>query len=78
MKAQSERERDPQAELLSLSKAQRSQEPSVDDDSEGGKSDDGDQEDARAERAGEEARADLTRRTASSAFRRRRTETRWS
>ena len=76
MKAQNKKERDPQAELLSLSKAQRSEEPSVDDDSEGRKSDDGDQEDIYAERVGEEAPTDLTRKAASSAFRRRRMETR--
>ena len=56
-------------ELLNLSKIQRSQEPSVDDDSEGRKSDDGDQEDIYTERVGEEAQTDLTRKAVSSAFR---------
>ena len=64
MKAQNKKEHDPQVELLSLSKIQRSQEPSVDDDSEGRKSDDGDQEDICTERVGEEAQTDLTRKAA--------------
>ena len=46
-------------ELLNLSKIQRSQEPSVDDDSEGKKSDDGYQEDICNERVGEEAQTDF-------------------
>ena len=50
---------DPQVELLNLSKIQRNQEPSVDDDSEGRKSDDGDQEDIYTERVGEEAQTDF-------------------
>ena len=44
---------------LNLSKIQRSQEPSVDDDSEGRKSDDGDQEDIYTERVGEEEKTDF-------------------
>ena len=59
MKAQNKKEHDPQVELLNLSKIQRSQEPSVDDDSEGRKSDDGDQEDIYTERVGEEAQTDF-------------------
>ena len=59
MKAQNKKEHDPQVELLNLSKVQRSQEPSVDDDSEGRKSDDGDQEDIHTERVGEEAQTDF-------------------
>ena len=39
MKAQNKKEHDPQVELLNLSKVQRSQEPSVNDDSESEKSD---------------------------------------
>ena len=49
MKAQNKKEHDPQVEL-NVSKIQRSQEPSADDDSEGRKSDDGDQEDIYTER----------------------------
>ena len=49
MKAQNKKEHDPQVEL-NVSKIQRSQEPSADDDSEGRKSDDGDQEDICTER----------------------------
>ena len=75
MKAQNKKEHDPQVEL-NVSKIQRSQEPSADDDSEGRKSDDGDQEDIYAERVGEEAQTDLTRKAVSSAFRRQRMETR--
>ena len=59
MKTQNKKEHDPQVELLNLSKIQRSQEPSVDDDSEGRKSDDGDQEDIYTERVGEEAQTDF-------------------
>ena len=51
MKAQNKKEHDPQVEL-NVSKIQRSQEPSADDDSEGRKSDDG-------ERVGEEAQTDF-------------------
>ena len=58
MKAQNKKEHDPQVEL-NLSKIQRSQEPSVDDDSEGRKSDDGDQEDICTERVGEEEKTDF-------------------
>ena len=75
MKAQNKKEHDPQVEL-NVSKIQRSQEPSADDDSEGRKSDDGDQEDIYTERVGEEAQTDLTRKAVSSAFRRQRMETR--
>ena len=75
MKAQNKKEHDPQVEL-NVSKIQRSQEPSADDDSEGRKSDDGDQEDVYTERVGEEAQTDLTRKAVSSAFRRQRMETR--
>ena len=39
MKAQNKKEHDPQVELLNLSKVQRSQEPSFNDDSESKKSD---------------------------------------
>ena len=59
-KAKRKPEDDPQVELDVL-KIQRSQEPSADDDSEGRKSDDGDQEDIRAERVGEETQTDLMR-----------------
>ena len=59
MKTQNKKEHDPQVELLNLSKIQRSQEPSVDDDSEGRKSDAGDQEDIYTERVGEEAQTDF-------------------
>ena len=76
MKAQNKKEHDPQVELLNLSKIQRSQEPSVDDDSEGRKSDGGDQEDIYTERVGEEAPTDLMRKAVSSAFRRQRMEMR--
>ena len=58
MKAQNKKEHDPQVEL-NLSKIQRSQEPSVDDDSEGRKSDDGDLEDIYTERVGEEEKTDF-------------------
>ena len=58
MKAQNKKEHDPQVEL-NVSKIQRSQEPSADDDSEGRKSDDGDQEDIYTERVGEEAQTDF-------------------
>ena len=75
MKTQNKKEHDPQVEL-NVSKIQRSQEPSADDDSEGGKSDDGDQEDIYTERVGEEAQTDLMRKAVSSAFRRQRMEMR--
>ena len=58
MKAQNKKEHDPQVEL-NLSKIQRSQEPSVDDDSEGRKLDDGDLEDIYTERVGEEEKTDF-------------------
>ena len=58
MKAQNKKEHDPQVEL-NVSKIQRSQEPSADDDFEGRKSDDGDQEDIHTERVGEEAQTDF-------------------
>ena len=58
MKAQNKKEHDPQVEL-NVSKIQRSQEPSADDDFEGTKSDDGDQEDIHTERVGEEAQTDF-------------------
>jgi len=76
LKTQNKKEHDPQVELLNLSKIQKSQEPSVDDDSEGRKSDDGDQEDIYTERVGEEAQTDLMRKAVSSAFRRQRMEMR--
>ena len=57
-KAKRKPEDDPQVEL-DVSKIQRSQEPSVDDDSEGRKSDDGDQEDIYTERVGEETQTDF-------------------
>ena len=75
MKAQNKKEHDPQVEL-NVSKIQKSQEPSADDDSEGRKSDDGDQEDIYTERVGEEAPTDLMRKAVSSAFRRQRMEMR--
>jgi hypothetical protein len=75
LKAQNKKEHDPQVEL-NVSKIQRSQEPSADDDSESRKSDDGDQEDIYAERVGEEAQTDLMRKAVSSAFRRQRMEMR--
>ena len=75
MKAQNKKEHDPQVEL-NVSKIQRGQEPSADDDSEGRKSDDGDQEDIYTERVGEEAQTDLMRKAVSSAFRRQRMEMR--
>ena len=74
-KAKRKPEDDPQVELDVL-EIQRSQEPSVDDDSEGRKSDDGDQEDIYTERVGEEAPTDLMRKAVSSAFRRQRMEMR--
>ena len=61
---------------LNVSKIQRSQEPSADDDFEGRKSDDGDQEDIYTERVGEEAQTDLMRKAVSSAFRRQMMEMR--
>ena len=75
MKAQNKKEHDPKVEL-NVSKIQRSQEPSADDDSEGRKSDDGDQEDIYTEKVGEEAQTDLMRKVVSSAFRRQRMEMR--
>ena len=60
MEGQRKAEDDLQVELDVL-KTQRSQEPSVNDDSEGRKSDDGDQEDIHTERVGEEAQTDLMR-----------------
>ena len=78
MKAQNKKEHDPQVEL-NVSKIQRSQEPSADDDSEGRKSDNGDQEDIYIYILKEWAKKRkriLMRKAVSSAFRRQRMEMR--